>query len=258
MSMARVIMLFFICFISGIVKAQKVSIKKGVAYVDDSAYCKVTGKKGLLGSMETSFSIMSLDDKELIYVKEDEGNTTYTLSFLTLNEKIKTNKTEFGIDWKTSIVKALFKSGVIKNNALDASGKNIFALKYKIDKEDSDDNGGTGEPAKKMPLVERNKSAEIYVFGDYVEQDFKKIATFSSTTEINNSNDIVRLYIIKLPTGQKIAEFKAEEFKAENNNLYILAKDRTIRVDDISGNTIGQQMEILKKVAKVLIGENAL
>ena len=241
-------------------KAQKISIKKGIAYDGDSAYCKVSGKTGIMGTTESSFSILGMDDTELIFVKENENSDDYEFIFINSSQKIKISKTEFGSNWKVNIIKTLFKNKVIDGNKINDIGKNNFMLKYKKDEAENESSTtvNSNNSQTQLPLVDRNKEAIIFVNSNSIEQDFKKIGTFSSFTTINKNSISVRTYIIKLPTGEKVAEFKVEDFNAENNSLYIYKNDKTVSISDIFGGTVGQEMEIIKKVAEVLIENRSL
>lgn len=257
------LLLLSLTLCTNFVDAQKISIKKGFAYADDSVYCKVTGKTGFAGSMETSFSITALDDTELIFVNENTEEEIYEFSFLSFNEKIKIAKIVFGSSWKTNIVKELFKNKVIAGNKINETGKNNFILKFKKEEVknnrndmrniDAENNFNTNQ----LKLVDRDKEAEIFVFGNDIKQDFKLIGTFSSKTAINKNADIIRTYFIKLPGGERIAEFKMNEFKAEDNSLYIFRNDKTISVKGLTGVIAGSD-DIMIKVAQLLIENRSL
>lgn len=236
--------------------AQKISIKKGIAYADDSAYCKVSGKTGFAGSMETSFSIAGMDDTELIFVKENPEDGVYEFSFLSFNERIKINKLEFGSAWKTNIVKELFKNKVISGNNINGAGKNRFILKFKSDEKRNNDVEPRNADSQ-FKLEDRNKSADIFIFGNEIKQDFKLIGTFTVKTGVNQNAEIIRTYIIKLPNDEKIAEFKMNEFKPEDNSLYMFRNDRTVTVRGLSSVIVGNDV-IMKKVAEVLIENRSL
>ena len=247
-------------FFINVVPAQKISIKKGIAYAGDSAYCKITGKSGIVVFSESSFSILGMDDTELIFVKDNEALDVYEFSFLSANQKIKVAKTEFGMDWKLNIVKTLFKNKVIDGNKINELGKKAFVLKYKTEEAENENQNVSANTngSNQLPLVERNKDATLFVTNNTIEQDFKKIGTFSSNTNFNKNSISIRTYIIKLPTGEKVAEFKAEDFNAENNSLYIYRNDKTVIVSGINGSTVGQEMEMIKKVAEILIENRSL
>lgn len=244
--------------------AQKIKIKNGIAYADDSAYCKVTGKTGFAGSMETSFSIFGMDDNELVFVNDKNEDGTYELSFLSFNEKIKINKTEFGSAWKKNIVQELFKNKVIADNKINEAGKNKFVLKFKSDEGGSNRGeriisgirniaSGKGQ----VTLTERNREADVSIAGNDIKQDFKLIGTFTSTPARNKDADVIITYIIKLPDGETVADFKINSFKAEDNSLYLFRNDRTIIVKGLDGIIIGNE-EVMKRVAEVLIENRSL
>jgi hypothetical protein len=244
--------------------AQKINIKKGIAYADDSAYCKVSGKTGFAGSMETSFSIAGMDDTELIFVRENREEGIYEFSFLSFNQRIKISKAVFGSNWKTSIVKALFKNKVINDNKLNEGGKNNFVIKFEYyETKDNNtamvntgfENGSSN--TSQIKLAERNQDAEIFISGNDIRQDFMLIGTFISKTSMNKNNDIIRTFIIKLPGGAKAAELKINEFKAEDNSLYIFRNDKTISVTALKGLVAGND-EIMKRVAEVLVENKSL
>ncbi len=261
--MKKHILVLLILFAPHLLMAQKVSIKKGIAYIDDSAFCKVTGRTGILGSMETSFSILNLTDKELIFI--NEKNVTdkyYEFSFLDANEKFKISKADFEPNWKPSIVKTLFSNKVVIDSAINEKGKNAFLLKYKYEIADDGDNTiinkSNSESGGETKLIDRNTDAEIFVFGEEIQQDFKTIGKFSHSTNTDANANIIRTYIIKLPTGERIAEFKVQEFNQENNSLYIYKNDKTLTVYDLDGSIGGQESATLKKVVALLIRNRSI
>ena len=152
------------------------------------------------------------------------------------------------------------KSEYVERLEINDIGKNNFMIKYKKDEAENESSTtvNSNNSQTQLPLVDRNKEAIIFVNSNSIEQDFKKIGTFSSFTTINKNSISVRTYIIKLPTGEKVAEFKVEDFNAENNSLYIYKNDKTVSISDIFGGTVGQEMEIIKKVAEVLIENRSL
>lgn len=260
--MKKHILVLFILFVPYILIAQKVSIKKGIAYVDDSAFCKVTGRSGILGSMETSFSLLNLNDKELIFINDKNTVDKYCeFSFLESNEKFKISKAQFGTNWKSAIVKILFSNKVIKDSTINEKGKKAFLLKYTYEKTDDDESKtvvNINNSDSETKLVERNTDAEIYIFGEKIQQDFVFIGKFSSTTDVNSNIAIIRTYTFKLLNGETIAEFKVEEFKQQNNSLYIFKKDKTLILYDIKGNIATQENITLEKVISLLIKNKSI
>lgn len=171
---------FFLSFQLSL-EAQKVKIKKGIAYVDKKAFCKIEKEGNLI---KKTFTISNLNDDELIFIKSLDVQLFYEVLFLDDDKKMTIQQTAFS-NFSKAFVKKMYKSKLIKDGKIDASKLKKFILKY------SDEvpvvatnpsvivinNGNNGTQYEK---ISRDTSKEIFVYANRIEQDFKTIATVTS------------------------------------------------------------------------------
>ncbi len=84
-------------------------------------------------------------------------------------------------------------------------------------------------------LVERNRSAHLYVFGNKLQQDFKDIGFANEKTELANGKSY-KVIRFTLPDGTLIAEAKGESFNSKTMTVTTLKdnKRHTVTYDFIN------------------------
>ena len=263
--MNKNILTIAIIFISQILSAQKLRIKKGIAYINDSAFCKVTESKGLFDTDNYTFSILGMDDKELIFVKDTRDSKFYTFYFMNNNEKVRIGKPFNEFDWKASLIKSVFNNNLIVSNKIDSVAKKNFIFKFEYEEpyytsvnypNSYPNNYPNNYPNyDRYRIVERNTDAPLFTNNGILKQDGVVIGKFTYTSRIVN-NKIIRTYKFRLPNGEIAAELRIEEFKAENNSVYIYKNDITIVVNNLQG--LALENEIIEKTVLLLIQKRVI
>lgn len=95
-------------------------------------------------------------------------------------------------------------------------------------------------------LVERNRSAQLYVFGNKLQQDFKDIGFANEKTELANGKSY-KVIRFTLPDGTLIAEAKGESF---NSTTMVVTTLKDNKRHTVSYDFINKQIE---HVAQYLI-----
>ncbi len=126
--MKIIITLFFMLF-TFTISAQKVKIKKGIAYIDGEEYVKVEKESG-------NMSIYSLtDDDEIVYIKyydptpsnKQNHDSYHIVRFIEHDVEVELDET------RNKIIKMLYKGKVIQNGEIDKERLKNFVSKYGSD-----------------------------------------------------------------------------------------------------------------------------
>lgn len=120
-----ILIVLFALFSSAVVNAQKVKIKKGIAYVDGKEYLKPS-KCGLF---QSECSISNLKGEEIIYIKSLENpratGSYFQVTFLGMDTKIEIQKT------MKPFIKLLYTHNVVdENGALVEEKVKLLYEKY--------------------------------------------------------------------------------------------------------------------------------
>lgn len=179
--------LFLFISVQFSLQAQKVKIKKGIAYVNKKAYCKIEKGGNLIKKI---YTISNLENKELLYIKSLPIQLFYEINFLKDDLKMTIQQgafTNFGKD----ILKKFYKAELIKNGKIDSSVLNNFISKYSDELPVTNDNTNqtiiiNGNNSITYEKISRDISKPITVYVNRIEQDFKTIGTvvsnFNSST----------------------------------------------------------------------------
>lgn len=179
--------LFLFISVQFSLQAQKVKIKKGIAYVNKKAYCKIEKEGNLIKKI---YTISNLENKELLYIKSLPIQLFYKINFLKDDLKMTIQQgafTNFGKD----ILKKFYKAELIKNGKIDSSVLNNFIAKYSDELPVTNDNTNqtiiiNGNNSITYEKISRDISKPITVYVNRIEQDFKTIGTvvsnFNSST----------------------------------------------------------------------------
>lgn len=133
MKLTRIIVTSLLLAFAFNVNAQKVKIKKDIAYVDGEEYVKVEKEDG-------NMSIYSLDEEEeLVYLKwydptpgyqtsrSAQGDGYYIVRFIEFDVEVELDET------RKKIIKMLYKGKVIQNGKIDEEKLKNFVSKYGSD-----------------------------------------------------------------------------------------------------------------------------
>ena len=125
----KILQILAVLFITFSVSAQKVKIKKGIAYVDDVEYVKVEKEAG-------NMSVYSLEDEEeLVYIKyydptpsnKQNHDSYHIVRFIEFDVEVELDET------RKKIIKMLYKGKVIKDGKIDEDRLKNFVSKYGSD-----------------------------------------------------------------------------------------------------------------------------
>lgn len=230
--MKHLIMVISMLFLGTIIFGQKVKIIKNEISVNKKLYCYL--EKG--GSMAThrTYSIQNLDKEELMFLKSytiliKEG--VYEVYFIvTISGTEETFEVARTFDFKKDFIKGLYKHNVIKNNKINEEGlklfKREFAGEFKKEYTEKAEQVARTQPdviiieqtnksssiTKDYIIVERDKTAHLFISRGKVKQDFKQIATFKVNEEEINEEYLDVIYIYNI-NNQLIAKGYTDNFE---------------------------------------------
>jgi hypothetical protein len=222
--------------------------------VNDTLYCKMEAKKGLNALTDAlQFSILSLQGKELIFVKEENGNYL-KVSFIADGAVLRIKKADnpFSND-KKEFVKKIFTGNLLQGDSINPEARRIFLIKNDV----SDENRGNTSGNSQYPVIKRNISATIFIGDETITQDGKTVGTYKETNETVNGETriIISFY---LPGNTIVAKLTASNFDAANNTLLTLKDNRTFTVDGLSGDMFANKKANIEKTAKWLVDRGYL
>ncbi len=241
--------LFFVPIFS-----QDVKIKDNKATIDGTPYCMIIEDGGL----SKRYTIKSLDDKELFFVKAEslivngQSVVFYTMTILDTEENFEISL--LSLRMGKLLVKTLYENGVIKDNKIDEEGLKKFKIKYKTNLREQYSNrassptivvnqGSKGE----YVIVERDTKAAIFVISKTIKQDFKVIGTYTEEKSSENGKlyDIIKIYNSE---NQLISQINKETFSKEIT--FITLKDNRKHSVTASSNLT---VTVVEAVVKELI-----
>ena len=244
----KTLVLLTITFISLNIAAQKVKVKDNIAYINDSAFCKIVGKATLLNP---EYTIAAVNGEELIYVNENPGKDYVSLVFLNNNAKAKLAANKTGMFHKNIFIKMLFANAVIVGNEINEKGKNKLLAKYEAEEED--EKITTTQPNQNT-LVERNTEAMVMIFGRTIKQDGETIGTVAIKNYADDNANLMRKYSFTLLNNKVIAELKVDEFNADKYSFITTSDNKTHSLTIKSGSFVVQENNVLVSAATYLVG----
>lgn len=191
------------------------------------------------------YNLFSLNGTELAYIPfECVDKTTdcyYTFVFLDSGKKGEI-KPSFSFDIEEVIV----ENNLVNDTTLNAKAVDIFVLKHpqKLGLEKRNNQSASNNTdGIRYEMVERDRDAMIQIFGERIEQGFKRIGTVKKTTWSADGKigDLLSFY---LPNGFKIAEAKQEDVTSDKYRIVTL-KDNKFHYIDID-NIAATKEEIAK------------
>jgi len=240
--------------ISFSLSAQSIKIKNQDVMVNDSLYCKIEAKKGLSALTDAlQFSILSLQGKELIFVKE-ENDKYLKISFIADGAVLRIKKTDnpFSND-KKEFIKKMFAGNLLHGDSINPEAKKIFIIKNDV----SDENRSNASGSNQYTVVERNTGAAIFINDETVTQDGKIIGSYKETNETVNG-EIRTIISFYLPGSIKVARLTAPNFDAGNNTLLTLKDNRSFTMEGLSGDMFANKNSNIEKIVKWLVDRGYL
>jgi hypothetical protein len=232
---------------STLIFAQKINIKTDIVYVDDSAYCKLINQKS---TDAKEYIIATVNDTQIIYVREGIDDDYVTLTFLATNKKAKLLYSKTGAFNKKIFLKMLFKHKLIEGNGINEINKNIILAKY-ADEELIEN--PTIIPDNGMALVIRDTEAEITIIGKIIKQDGKTIGTLVYKNYMDDDANSIVKYVFALPNKTNVAELKVNEFYAEKNTFITIKDNKSHRLKVEAGIFHSQEDVVLLEAVKYLV-----
>lgn len=175
------LLIFFVFAFQISVSAQKIKVKKGIAYVNKTAFCKVE-KEGNLTNK--NYTISNLENDELIFIKSIEPQFFYEVRFLDSGLKMTVKQAPL-TNFSKSFIKKIVKSKLIKKGEIDKSALGKFMVKYTDEIPKPLENNSTvivinGANNSNYEKITRDITKPIYVYGNRIQQDFKTISVMDS------------------------------------------------------------------------------
>lgn len=235
--------------------SQDFKIKDGKATVDGLPYCTIIEDGGL----SKRYTIKSLDNKELLFVKSEslivDGQSIffYTMTVFETEENFEIGFVSLRMS--KFLVKSMYENGVIKDNKIDEEGLKKFKLKYETNQREQYSNRRYSptvvvnqEPQGKYVIVERDTKAAIFIISKTIKQDFKVIGTYTEEKSSENGKlyDIIKIYNSE---NQLVAQINKETFSKEVT--FITLKDnRKHSVTASSNLTVAVVEAVVKELTE--------
>jgi hypothetical protein len=238
--------------------SQEFKVKKDTAFVDGKPYCIVKDR-----SFGREYRILSLKGKELIFGKmETVGLLAYfTLSFLDSGLQCE-REAEMGFGKK--LARELYERGALTLTAdtIDAIGLKKFLMthtrkfseeaKSKAAQKEADTQTDAERP--NIKLVERNREAALFVSSTLIEQDFKKLGTYTMKDDALPGGIQTTLKIVDMD-GNPVAEVIFKGLNEKTGSVFTFADRRKHSFTSDKGH-VG--FPLAKDFAKFLIDKRYL
>ena len=253
--------LFLMTFSINTLHAQKVKIKKKIVSIDKVPYCKTSCG----GAFTQDCKIQNLDGETLVsmilhdYQTGEAKNNIYEIIFIG-TDYIAQKDASFSFTKK--LMREFYKYEVIKDGKLNEAGVQKFVKEYSEDlkgKYQGRENKYLGKSAVKKPfddkkiiqhdLIERNRSANIMVLGEEIQQDFKIIGQYEMETSMDGTT-IQQTFTFSLPDGTLLATATMEEFSKNGACQIVTTKDNKEHSVSIKSK---DKMAKTKEIAKFLV-----
>ncbi|MFT4061195.1 MAG: hypothetical protein QM642_02440 [Edaphocola sp.] len=229
--------------------AQDVDIAKdGTVTVDGKATFKIDGKQGMAGA---SFSVYNLNGDLLISADGRSENKFMTVTFSGNNSSLDYPLT---LGTKKVFAKDIAKMQVIKDGALNPDGLKRFVAKYngRADQKlvlTEQNTRNTINIGMRPTQVNRNREANIFIFGTSIKQDNKEIGKITSKQEISQGI-IIDYFTVADVEGNHVANIS----KAMNSQqIDIVTYDNNrfaVQAPNAHINNIALQELITKELVK--------
>ncbi len=195
------------------------------------------------------FILKDMQGKEIAYAKTfaEVGATQYEIQFVASMQTIRKDFDMF------SSTPRDFANFLIENQVLTQQGYNADGERRILSafgqSTNSLPNGTlpTNPSSNQITVLERNRNAEIFVFGDKIQQDFKDIGTISSSNQTAQGK-VITTYRVVNHQNQLVAE-ATTELNGKNISLVTIKDNQKFQLysEDFSYNAIK------KVIAKHLI-----
>lgn len=258
--MKHIILLFsfsFLFFNSAIAQKAKIKIKKGQVTINKKPYCKTDCK----GVLVTDCMIKSLDGQVLASIvfhdlKDGEKDISiFEVIFMDMDYKAQV-QTEFS--FRKKLMRKFHQYKVIEGNTLNEAGVKNFVKAHSKDylslyslktSENQPKENTDNKEDKKYQLIERDISKKLLLFGEKIQQDFKKIGTYQHETFLDEGK-IKQRFSFYLNDGTLIATGIMAQFPKNGDCQLTTIKDNKIKYIRINGKF---KKEFTKEIAKYLI-----
>ncbi|MBK9192650.1 MAG: hypothetical protein IPM77_14770 [Crocinitomicaceae bacterium] len=198
-------------------------------------YCLFIQTKEVLGNKE--FSVQSFDKKEHIYIKTDcvpnptdpaKKDCFWLFLFMQSGSTGEVNGA-----FASGLPKIIVENNLITNNTINPDGEKRFLMLYpqKLSKPVAPVmtvNVVYNETA--FPMVERDRTADISVYGTTIKQDFKEIGYYTEDSEATGGK-VVKTITIYLPGGVKVATATYELASTELFQVYTEKDGKIMHVE---------------------------
>lgn len=202
--------------------AQKVDLDKDTITVDGKAYAVL--KKTSSGLETPEFSLQTTDGEEVAIAKlstdvvpsnratNTSGVQAHYIHITFLGSGVQASMAYY-LSFKKQFAKDVVKCNLFVNGKYDPAGEKKFVIlnPYKGNQVVVNNttviinNGGNSGSYSNYAMIDRNRSAHVYVFGNTVQQDHKNVGKVTVKNEASGGT-IVYTYTYFLPDGTRVAE----------------------------------------------------
>jgi hypothetical protein len=238
------------------VLAQKVTYKDGTVYKDGQPYGYIKKQGNVLSGQ--SFSIRSLNDKEVIFVKDIADTEYYEVIF---RESGRKGYIQGDVGVAKMLAKIIVQKNILTNEGINPEGERYFLQEYGTVPAGLQGqlNAQTGvitppNTGLQYQTVQRDRSQPLYFLYEEIKQGAEEIAQYTIDTEVVMGGLQVT-QIFKLPNGLKIAQ--ATYLQSQNNAIQLL----TLRDNQVHSLPYPQGLtddKVVEIIAKYLIERNYL
>ena len=246
MKKITIILCLLLCTYSGFAQKRKVEYNKktNAILVDGQQWASINKMKAGRPYLDM-FILKDMQGKEIAYAKTlaEVGATQYEIQFVASMQTIRKDFDMFSSTPKD------FAKFLVDNQALTEQGYNSEGERRILAAfgQTNTNLPSTNPSANQALILERNRNAEVLVFGDKIQQDFKDIGTISQNNQTVQGS-VLTTYKVVNHQNQLIAE-ATTELNGKNITLLTIKDNQRVQLysEDFSYITIK------KVIAKHLI-----
>ncbi|MFN3315453.1 MAG: hypothetical protein ACK40K_01490, partial [Raineya sp.] len=179
-------LVFTLCLLLGtyVGFAQKRKIeynkKTNAVLVDGQQWASISKMKAGQPYLDM-FILKDMQGKEIAYAKTLAAVSYYEIQFVASMQTIRKDFDMFSTTPK-DFAKFLIENEALTQQGYNAEGERRILAAFGQSAGNLSNNNLSTNPAQ-TAVLERNRNAEIFVFGDKIQQDFKDIGTISSSNQ---------------------------------------------------------------------------
>lgn len=154
------------------------------------------------------FILKDMQGKEIAYAKTLAEVSYYEIQFVASMQTIRKDFDMFSSTPK-DFAKFLVENQALTEQGYNSEGERRILAAFGQSTNNLPNSTPPNNPSNQIAMLERNRNAEIFVFGDRIQQDFKDIGTISSSNQTAQGK-VITTYRVINHQNQLIAEATTE------------------------------------------------